>query len=120
MKRFKSVAFLTVILTLIFAMSSLSFAGSFSRTYSGSFASDWTNSAQTTINGATLVLSYGYNTFLINEDCASSLYYGSYHNSRIKNANGTFNGPLIQAHEWSDLEIRHSGTSVTYYSIYEN
>lgn len=118
MKKIRSVAVITVILSLMLAMSSLSFAGSFSRTYSGSFASDWTNSAQTTVNGATLVLSYGYNTFLVNEDCASSLYYGSYHNARIRNSSTTIDGPSVPAGEWSDLEIRHSGTTVTYYSIY--
>lgn len=118
MKRIKSVAAIMGISVLMFTMSSLSFAGSLTRTYSGSFSSDWTNSAQTTANGATLVLSYGFNTFLINEDCASSLYYGSDHHPRISNGNGTFDGPTRQAHEWSDLEIRHSGSTVTYSSIY--
>lgn len=44
---------------------------------------------------------------------------GSMHRARIKNGSGTHNGPIKRANEWSDLEVRHSGNTVNYYSIEE-
>lgn len=117
-KIFKRIMTSALVLTMVMALSISSFAGSISRTYSGSFASDWMNSVDSMENGSKVVLTYGYNTSFINEDMAYSLYYGAEHRSKIRNGSKTAYGPKQRAGEWSDLEIRHSGSSVTYYSTW--
>ena len=117
MKRKKGLKFLVtyvLALSLVFALSITSFAGTISKTYSGQFDSEWYDSYSTYVNGASLQMTYGFNTFLINEDCCYTLYYGSSHRPIIKNDRGTFTKGLMQAHEWNDLEVMHKGDSVTY------
>lgn len=113
-KIMKLVVTSALVFSMALSLSAVAFAGSYSKTYSGSFASDWSKTVDTNVNGARLVLTYGYNTSFINEDTAYSLYYGAQHRSKIKNGNGTSYGPSVSAYEWSDLEIRHKGSSVTY------
>lgn len=117
-KKLKYTLGLILIFSIVLSISLASFAGAVTRTYSGSFSDDWTKSVETNINGSTDVLTYGFNTFLINEDFAYSLYYGDYHRSKVSNGNGSHYGQQKQAGEWSDIEVRHSGSSITYSSIW--
>lgn len=117
-KVLKSISCLAIALSMMFALPVFSFA-SLSKTYSGSFNKSWMDRATTvTSDGAKAYLEYGFNTTLINEDVANSLYYGDEHYSKIRNGSGKHKGPRREAGEWSDLEVRHSGSRVTYYSIW--
>jgi hypothetical protein len=100
--------------TLICASVSFSFADMTAK--GTSFKQAWTKSiTKTEPGGIRHILAYGYNTFLIHEDICYAYSNGYYHRAQIKNGNGTHNGPPRWANEgWSDLEVRHKGSTVTY------
>jgi hypothetical protein len=63
-------------------------------------------------------LTYGYDTTLINEDYAYANSIGYIHRSKIINGNGTHYGPKKAANSgYSDIEVRHKGTSIKYYCM---
>lgn len=124
-KKFKSSLVMLVALLFMSSLVPNSFAAttwkSISKTVYNNFTKDWRIGYDTKIDGYDAVLTYGFNTFAFNEDECSTIYYGSYHRPVIDNGNGVHYGSERQAHEWSDYEVRHSGSSVTYrldYKVY--
>lgn len=59
-------------------------------------------------------LTYGYNTFLINEDYAWANHSTKKHYASLTNGNGGFSGPNKSKGSVSKIEVRHSGSTVTY------
>ena len=112
-----------MILCMFFSMTATAHAGVLERTYSGAFDDDWSLSAVDTVftTGSyfTVRLAYGFNTLLINEDCATSYCNGTSHHASVYNANGLHEGPEKYANEYSDIQVRHSGAVVTYASVYD-
>jgi hypothetical protein len=88
-----------------------------SRSGSSYFTSDWMDRKTASYDGSTEILDYGFNTFLINEDIAYSYSNSCEHASKITNGTGTHYGQWRWANQWSDLEVRHSGNTVHYYSV---
>lgn len=82
---------------------------------SHNFKDDWSAVAKTTYAGVECRLSYGFNTFLTNEDTATSYTIGNGHRSRLKNDNGTHYGSWMYANEFFDIEVRHKGSRIYYY-----
>lgn len=87
--------------------------------YSGSFDKAWektyTGSPSDGSSSAVMSITYGYNTFLINEDycwasCNSYAHYASVHNG-----NGSHDGPWASPGKVSKKEVTHNGTRVSYY-----
>lgn len=127
-KIIKRILVFTVIISCVISVPVLSFAKSGtvtgSVTVTGEFSKEWPEVRQyTTYNkldsSIKTVINYHYNTFLINEDVCDTYYTGGQHFSRIKNGAGTKEGPSKAAREWSDLEITHSGNTVTYSNVEE-
>lgn len=85
---------------------------------SHTFKDNWTKTIQRTYRNSKCVLTYGYNRTAINEDMAYAYTDGAKHRSRIKNGNGWSNGPWKYANIWSDLEVRHKGSTVKYYHVW--
>lgn len=82
-----------------------------SRSYSGSFDSAWQLSA--TEGNASLT--YGYNTWMVNEDYAWANHSELYHWAEVKNDNGSHRGVIRGPGTVSKKEVTHSGSRVTYY-----
>jgi len=78
-----------------------------------SFSSDWSGVA-TGVNNSTLT--YGFNTFAIDEDYAYAGYSQCYHYARISNGNGTYSC-AAKYDGLAKLEVTHHGSSVTYKNI---
>lgn len=87
---------------------------SISATYNGSFASAWQLSK--TSGNASLV--YGFNTTLIDEDYAWAYHSTRSHWAEIHNGNGVHYGDEVTAGNVSKIEVRHNGSSITYYCIW--
>lgn len=82
---------------------------------SHTFNAKWSESKTVTYKNSKNILTYGFDTTLINEDFAYAYSDGGYHYSRIVRAtNDIVDGPKKYANNWSDLEIRHKTKSVTY------
>lgn len=116
-----------LVLVIVLSMPAIACAGSVSRTYSGQFEEAWNSSYTEILYHPTLhtyqgkmTIYYGFNTLLINEDVCTSICEGWGHNARIINGRGTFDGPTRVSNEYSDIQVRHSGTSVTYVGIYND
>jgi len=113
-----------VIAALIFILISPSEAIAFTNIQSYSnenhtFTSSWSESKTINYSGSTCVLTYGFDTTLINEDYAYAYSNGSLHRSKITNYNGSFFGYWVYANDWSDKEVTHRGTSIYYYHQWE-
>ena len=114
-RRLKTILRTAIIGSIIALMPLVSFAGTFSKTYSGQFTSSWDKYATKTLSdGSTVRLSYGFNTFLINEDCVSAYFDGNEHYVKIENGSGDYASKITAAREYAELEVRHSGNTVTY------
>lgn len=87
---------------------------------SHTFSKDWSASKSVKYKDVECRLDYGFNTFLINEDTAASYTVGNEHRSRIKNNNGTHYGPWKRANDFSDTQVRHSGSTIRYYMDWNN
>ena len=83
------------------------------------FSSSWKESKTITYNGAQCVLTYGFDTTLINEDYVYAYTNGAIHRSKVKNSNGTYYGPYVVANAWSDQEVVHAGASITYSHLWQ-
>jgi|LSQX01.2.fsa_nt_gb hypothetical protein len=117
----KKTALLALAMCLFLAFPVASFAETTlihaSRSGSSYFISDWMDREEESYSGSREILDYGFNTFLINEDIAYAYSNGSQHAAKILNGNGAHYGPWVWANDWSDLEVRHSGNTVNYYSV---
>lgn len=110
----KKIVMALIVIAVLFAFPIRVFATE-SVTYSGSFSDKWTKFHSVDLkNGTKVRITYGFNTFLINEDTIQAYNDGYKHRARIMNGNGTHYGPWKYANDYSDLEVRHSGTKVTY------
>lgn len=83
------------------------------------FSDDWSDSETIYYSGYKCILNYGYNTFLINEDCAYAFTAGDIHFSVIQNSNGFHYGPPKAVSLWSDKEVMHAGNSVNYFQYWD-
>ena len=118
MKKTKLVALLMMLMML--ASTSVAFADSnLISASSTSFKKSWTLNKTASANKHRLT--YGYDTFLINEDFANANSIGYIHKSKIVNGKGTFCGPKKTANDgWSDKEVKHKGSTVKYYCVKVN
>lgn len=94
----------------------VSAASSISRSYSGSFAKAWERYASSGNGQANLT--YGYNTFLINEDYAWAKHNTKSHYAAIKNGKGWHTGSGKAAGKTSKIEVTHKGSTVSYFCYY--
>ncbi len=104
--------------TTAFATNSFSSAPSMacadywlSRSYSESFDSAW----EMIVTEGNASLTYGYNTWMVNEDDAWANHSELYHWAEITNATDNFRGPIKGPGTVSKKEVTHAGTFVTYY-----
>ena len=81
--------------------------------YSGSFGSDWQKVYQDAKHDT--VITYGFNTTLIDEDYCYATQSVKLHNAEIKNGNGYHYGPFKGAGKSYNLEVTHAGSRVQYY-----
>lgn len=119
----KAIMILSIVMLITLSFTTVAMAATTVQSYtngSHTFSKDWSETKTKTHNGAKCVLTYGFNTFLINEDIAYAYTDGGRHHSRIINNNGnsTHDGPTKVANEWSDIEVTHRGNSVTYRQIW--
>lgn len=123
MKKARRIMIISMAMLVALALPTFAMAESTVQKYtdgSHTFSKKWNESkTKYTSSGAKCVLTYGFNTTLINEDYAYAFTNGAIHRSKIKNGNGTYNGPWKVANEWSDKEVRHKGSSVTYYQTWK-
>lgn len=122
--RYKKIISVCLIAAIAFVFPANSFAGAWSQTYNGSFKKKWSlfkkwDYDYTSGNnaGRKIRITYGFNTAFINEDTLQAYDNGDRHRARIKNGNGTHYGKWKYANDYSDLEVRHSGKSVTYSNV---
>lgn len=71
-----------------------------------------------TSDNSKAVLTYGYNTFAINEDYAHAYHSSKKHYAYVKNSNGSFAGSNVRDGKWSKIEVTHKGSSITYGNSY--
>lgn len=76
------------------------------------FSTDWQESAVGDDGYA--ALTYGYNTFLINEDYAWAYHSQKEHSAEVGNARGAFGSEKKAAGKEAKIEVAHSGTSIQY------
>lgn len=102
---------------LMTVMSSTAFASQedFSVSYDGSFTSAWQKTAS---NGNGASITYGYNTWLTNEDYSWAKHTTYWHWAEVTNANGNFVGWGANPGSVSKKEVTHSGTHVAYYCCF--
>ena len=118
----KKIALMVLLMMiLILAMTQTAFASEaslLSATSSGkSFSKAW-QATKSSNTGGKHILTYGYNTTLINEDYAYAYSNGWKHRSKVKNDRETFKGPIKWANDgWSDIEVRHKGSSIKYWNM---
>lgn len=87
-------------------------AGSVTKTSSGrTFTKTWAASA----SSGYAQLEYGFKKGLTDKDVAYANHSRDVHNSAIRNGSGKQVGPTKSAGVWSDKEVTHSGSSITYY-----
>ena len=88
---------------------------------STSFTKDWmVTKPGTTIDGGTYYLTYGYDTFLINEDYAYAYSNVGLHASRVYHNGHYHYGPWLWGNEGrSDLEVMHHNSPVFYYHMWK-
>lgn len=110
------------VLVIILSLPTVALAATTVQSYTNgghTFTSDWVESKTLYYNGAKCVLTYGFDTTLINEDYAYAYTVGDIHRSKIYNSNGWHYGPWKYANYWSDQEVRHSGNSISYYQEWQ-
>lgn len=91
-------------------------AASVNRVYTGSFSKAWERYASSSNGNANLT--YGYNTFLINEDYAWAKHSTLSHYAAIYNSKGWHTGPGKSAGKTSKIEVTHNGDTIYYYCYY--
>ena len=112
------ISLLVFILTLMLIISTTSNAASVLSTSSTgqSFVDSWERYASGDSGNA--YLTYGFNTFLINEDYSWAKHNTDSHYAGVSNNNGIFTGPAKAAGSTSKIEVRHSGLLIKYYNYY--
>lgn len=105
---------LSLIAGMVLAFPLTASAGSYTKTYSGQFNEKWEKYVTDTIGGNTIRFTYGFNTFLINEDYVSSYYVGDEHYAKIVNGRGSYASSVVGAREYAEVEVTHNGSKVTY------
>lgn len=91
-------------------------AQSLSKTYSGSFSKAWERYASGDNGKANLT--YGYNTWAINEDYAWAKHNTKSHYAALKNGSGWHTGSGKKAGSTSKIEVTHKGSKISYYCYY--
>lgn len=91
---------------------STSSAATLSKTVKNNFSKAWELYASGDSGRASLT--YGYNTLLINEDYAYANHSTKNHHASLTNGRGGFTGPNKSKGNLSKIEVRHSGSTVTY------
>ena len=117
MKKSRIVVIMSLVMLVVLALPCIASAETTAQSYtdgSHTFSKKWGESKTKYFRDAKCVLTYGFDTTAINEDYAFAFTVGSIHRSKIKNGNGWHTGPWKVANEWSDKEVRHKGSSITY------
>ncbi len=81
-----------------------------------SFTESWERYASTPNREGSLT--YGFNTFAINEDYVWAQHDTEYHYAALFNGDGWHTGQGRAAGILSRVDVRHKGSSVTYYLYY--
>ena len=111
MKKLVSYGLLLLIVSVVM-FSTKSEAASLSKTSSGrTFTATWAATA----SSGSAKLEYGFHKGISSKDVAYANHSRDTHNSAIRNGSGRKVGPTKNAGTWSDLEVTHSGSSITYY-----
>lgn len=118
MKKLKTLAKIS---TFAIALSMISvptstLAGSLSEEYDGQFVRDWSLTVFGDNDDA--ILEYGFNTWAWNEDTAHAYHNTKSHYAKIKNGNGVHASTSKVGGKWSNCEVKHAGSKVTYYCIW--
>lgn len=111
-KNYKLILNLLLVVIFCFTFISPVSATSLEAKYSSSFANAWERYTSGDSNKASLT--YGYNTTAINEDYAWANHSTKSHYSSVKNSNGWHTGPSEKSKSISKIEVKHSGSSLTY------
>ncbi len=112
---------LSIVMLITLSFTTVAMAATTAQSYtngSHTFSKDWSETKTKTYNGYKCVLTYGFNTFLINEDTAYAYTDGNFHFARIVNGNGTHEDNYKSANVWSEIEVTHKGSSVTYKNMW--
>lgn len=104
-----------IIMTVLCCSISAS-AASVHKTYKGSFSRAWERYASGDKGKASLT--YGFDTFLINEDYAWAKHSTKSHYAAIKNGKGWHTATAKSAKKVSKVEVMHRGCTVSYYCYY--
>lgn len=91
-------------------------AASITKSYNGSFAKKWEKSASTSDGGG--VLTYGYNTTLINEDYAHGYHASKSHYTSVSNGNGSFTSGNVGKGQTAKISVQHKGSNISYSMTY--
>lgn len=81
-----------------------------------SFSDDWERYKEA--DDGLGVLTYGFNTFAIDEDYAWASHDTKSHYASLKNAKGWHTGSAKAGGKLSRVDVTHRGTSVSYYMYY--
>lgn len=93
-----------------FASDDINFKGANSDGHD--FTTAWR--AYTSADDGNGLLTYGFNTFLIDEDYAWGDHETKIHVASLRNDNGWHAGPICFAGYTSKIEVTHSGNSIYY------
>lgn len=91
------------------------FAGSVSKSAS-SFDSAWELYASSADGKANMT--YGFNTYAIHEDYVHGIHSTLSHYSALNNGSGWHTGTGKDAGKYSNVDVTHSGSYVSYYLFY--
>lgn len=107
-------AFLIGLSLLAVGLSMPAEANSLSRTSAGqSFNSPWRLTAVN--NAGTAAITYGFNTWAINEDYSWSTHHNVRHHAWLRNSRGLHSGSSSSANSRSRVDVRHGGgVTITY------
>lgn len=81
--------------------------------YNGSFSKAWEKVFRDTKHDT--VITYGYNTVLINEDYCYCVQTALPHWAELENGKGWHYGATKAAGKSSNIEVTHSGNRIVYY-----
>lgn len=117
---------LLVIATMVFVMAAVPITSYADTTVQSASKTGFTKAwgpikhPTTSYQGYWVNMVYSYNTTLINEDTVVVDTNGARHRGRIINGNGSHFGPWRWANAGSSgIQVRHSGSSVSYHHLWE-
>lgn len=113
---YKRISALFVCLMVLVSCFATTASAASSSATATSFTSDWER--YKTVDGGKGVLTYGFNTFMFNEDYAKANHDDQPHYCALYNGNGWATANVVAAGKVTMVEAVHAGTSVSYYIYY--